>query len=144
MTMTCPRCIVVCIAVLHCCSCCCHWRTVIFAITVYCCILFFMLFFLFLLLLLLSVVCCQHLLLSRRPSFVVIRLPLLVAITVYCCFICVALCRIVSHCVTKLWLKLIWLCLQDKKNIEFYLKNRTLYSYFLDAFSAFIQFAGPL
>ena len=233
MTMTCPRCIVVCIAVLRCCSCCCHWRTVVFpipvyccilffvlfflfllllllsvvcrqrlllgrrpsfvvrrhplapsccnhgvllfrlcrvvsrcvvsivvrivvlrscscccpgvlAITVYCCILFFVLFFLFLLLLLLSVVCRQHLLLSRHPSIVVIRLPLLVAITVYCCFVCVALCRVVSHCFAKLWLKLIWLRLQDKKNIEFYLKNRTLYSYFLDAFSAFIQFAGTL
>ena len=107
--MTRPRCIVVCIVVcvvvcivvhivvLHSCSCCCHWRTVIFAIMVYSCILFFMLFFLFLLLLLLSVMCCQRLLLCRCPSFVVIRLPLLVAITVYCCFICFALCRIVSQ-----------------------------------------------
>ena len=133
--------IVVCFVVLRSCSCCCPG---ILAITVYCCILFFVLFFFFLLLLLLSVVCRQHLLLSRRPSFVVICLPLLVAITVYCCFICVVLCRIVSHCAAKLWLKLIWLRLQDKKNIEFNLKNRTLYSYFLDAFSAFIQFAGTL
>ena len=99
MTMTHPCCIVVCIvvciAVLHSCSCCCHWHTVVFAITVYCCILFFVLFFLFLLLLLLSVVCRQCLLLCHRPSFVVICLPLLVAITVYCCFICFALCHIV-------------------------------------------------
>ena len=122
--------IVVRIVVLRSCSCCCHWRTVVFAITVYCCILFFVLFFLFLLLLLLSVVCRQHLLLSRRPSFVVIRLPLLVAITVYCCFVCVALCRLFAN----------------KKNIEFYLKKiELLYSlrYFLGR-SAFIQFAGPI
>ena len=39
--------------------------------------------------------------------------------------------------------KLIWLHLQDKK-IEFYLKNISLYSYFLDAFLAIIQFAGTL
>ena len=95
MTMTHPHCIVVCIAVLHCCSCCCHWRTVIFAIMVYCCILFFVSFFLFLLLLLLSVVCHQHLLLCHHPSSVAIHLPLLVAITVYYCFICFALCHIV-------------------------------------------------
>ena len=56
----------------------------------------------------------------------------------------------VSRCVAlfrKIMVKIdIWLHLQDKKNIEFYLKNRTLYSYFLgvDAFSAFIQFAGTL
>ena len=41
------------------------------------------------------VVCRQRLLLGHRPSFVVIRLHLLVAITVYCCFVCVALCHIV-------------------------------------------------
>ena len=41
--------------------------------------------------------------------------------------------------VTKLWLYLIWLCLQDKK---FYLKNIRLNSYFLDSFLATIQFAG--
>ena len=104
--------IIVCIVVLHSCSCCCPG---VIAIMVYCCILFFVFFFLFLLLLLLSVVCSQHLLLCCHPSFVVICLPLLVAITVYCCFVCFALCHIVSHCVTKLWLKLIWLHLQDRK-----------------------------
>ena len=30
------------------------------------------------------------------------------------------------------------------KKIEFYLKNISLYSYFLDAFPAFIQLAGTL
>ena len=104
MTMTCPRCIVVCIAVFRSCSCCCPG---VLAITVYCCILFFMLFFLFLLLLLLSVVCRQHLLLGRRPWFVVIRLPLRVAITVYCCFVCVALCRVVSHCVVSIVVRIV-------------------------------------
>ena len=51
------------------------------------------------------------------------------------------LCRVVSHCFAKLWYGS---ACKTKKNIEFYLKNRTLYSYFLDAFSAFIQFAGTL
>ena len=31
-----------------------------------------------------------------------------------------------------------------RKKIEFYFKNISLYSYFLDAFPAFIQFAGTL
>ena len=48
-------------------------------------------------LLLLSVVCHQHLLLCHRPLFIIIHLPLLLAITVYCCFVCFALCQVVLH-----------------------------------------------
>ena len=84
---------------------------------------------LFLLLLLLSVVCCQCLLLCHRPSSVIICLPLLVAITVYCCFACFVLFHVVSHCVAKLWLKLIWLCLQDrgkKDSVKKYLYKQLL------------------
>ena len=84
-----------------CCSCCCHWRTVVFVITLYCCVLFFVSLFLFLLLLLLLVVCSHRLLLlgcCRRcclSSSACHRPPLLVAITVYCCF---ALFCVVSRC----------------------------------------------
>ena len=87
MTMTRPRCIVVCIVVLRSC-CCCYRHTVIFAITLYCCILLFaVLVFLFLLFLLLSVVCSHGLLLCRRHPLAT-NLP----------FLLLSRCIVVSRC----------------------------------------------
>ena len=98
--MTRPRCIVVCIVVLHSCSCCCR-----------CCIvvLFFPVVVLVLVVaILLSVVCSHRLLLCRL--FIVRRHPLVTVlpflwlsrciVVVSCCFVlfCIVVVVVVSHC----------------------------------------------